>query len=76
MTDKKPLLEHQKQYLELAIDEISIPIFSTKTRNVYDNQRFSRLSDAYSAKSQPNSENPEIRPETAVGNPAFSTTKS
>jgi hypothetical protein len=51
----------------------SNPIFSTKTRNVSDNQQFSRLSDAYSAKSQPNSENPEIRPETAVGNPAFST---
>ena len=29
MTDKKPLLEHQKQRLELAIDEISTPIFST-----------------------------------------------
>ncbi|MBC7387618.1 MAG: site-specific integrase [Opitutaceae bacterium] len=31
----------------------SNPIFSTKTPNVSDNQRFSRLSDAYSAKSQP-----------------------
>jgi len=40
---------------------------------VSDNQRFSRLSDTYSAKSQPNSENSEIRPETAVGNQAFST---
>lgn len=29
MTDKKPLLEHQKQSIELAIDEISSPIFST-----------------------------------------------
>lgn len=28
--DKKPLLEHQKQRLELAIDEISTPIFSTR----------------------------------------------
>ena len=34
----------------------SNPIFSTKTHNVSDNQRFSGLSDTYSAKSQPNSE--------------------
>ncbi|RZK27230.1 MAG: hypothetical protein EOO43_00300 [Flavobacterium sp.] len=31
----------------------SNPIFSTKTPNVSDNQRFSRLSDTYSARSQP-----------------------
>lgn len=53
MTDKKPHLEHQKQLLELAIDEISTPIFSTNTYNSSDNQRFSRLSDVNSAKTQP-----------------------
>lgn len=71
MTDNKPLLEHQKQSLQLAIEEISTPIFSTNTLNTSDNQHFSRLSDVNSAKSQPNSENPEIRSETVVGNPAL-----
>jgi hypothetical protein len=39
MTNKKQRLEH-------AIEEISTPIFSTKTSN---NQHFNRLLDAYSA---------------------------
>jgi hypothetical protein len=30
MSDKKPLLEHQKQHLELAVDEISTPISPSK----------------------------------------------
>lgn len=34
MTDKKKLLEHQKQRLELEIDEIFTPIFSIGIRNI------------------------------------------
>lgn len=53
MTDKKNLLEYQKQRLELEIDEISTPIFSIGVRNIVDDQRFNGLNGVCSAKIQP-----------------------
>ena len=41
MLNKNPLLEHQKQRLELAIEQMSTPVFSTKTSSVLLDEVFS-----------------------------------